>query len=235
MHGRRSHACFDLLADGDRFVDRDRIALSRCRSRDEACRRRGIHADHLTGPIDERPARVAGPDGCVRLDESRQSLHVAAAGVARGDRLIECGDRPAGHARGASDAAGVADGRHLRPGSHLRGIAQRHCLQTGGALQLQDGDVASAVIPHHGRAVGTAVADVGHADAGRTLDDMVVGQDDTRLRKHHPRSGASRPGVSERDVDVDQAGIHSRGDGGGRGVRSGSGRLRDSPKPASPR
>ena len=43
--------------------------------------------------------------------------------------------------------------------------------------QLDHGDVAGAVVADDLGRVGLAVADVGHADAGGAVDDVVVGED----------------------------------------------------------
>ena len=75
-------------------------------------RGRGVDADHLPGGVDERAAGVAGLDVRVRLDQPGQVLGRAAALVARGDRLVQGGDRAGGDRRGAALAAGVAERDH---------------------------------------------------------------------------------------------------------------------------
>ena len=95
VHRGRGRALRDLPRDRERRGDRDRVTADRRRPR-EGARGRGVHADHLPGGVDQRPARVAGADGGVGLDQTAEPLSVAAAGVACGDRLVERGDHAAG-------------------------------------------------------------------------------------------------------------------------------------------
>ena len=69
---------------------------------------------------------------------------------------------------------GLADCRRL--------VGGVHGLQTTRTLELEHGDVRGAVVADHRGRVGLAVADVGDADAGRPVDDVVVGQDLTGRR-----------------------------------------------------
>src|SRR5689334_19067940 len=98
--------------------------------------------------------------------------------------------------------------------------------QAGGAGQLQDGDVFALVVPGHAGPVGLAVAEVGDADGGGTVDHVIVGQHHAIGAYHHAGAGASCLTVADRDVDVDQSRIDAGGDGGGiRGPGAGARRA----------
>ena len=78
-------------------------------------------------------------------------------------------------------------------------------LEAGGADQLDHGDVAGAVVADHVGLVGLAVADVGHADAGGAVDDVVVGEDLAVGGQHDAGAGRLLVLVADVGVDVDEA------------------------------
>ncbi len=92
-------------------------------------------------------------------------------------------DRPSGDGSGGvarrAGTAGVADGGDGLAHCDPRRVGELDGGQTGGTVELQPGDVVRAVVPEHLRAVGLAVAQVGDADVGRALEDVVV-------RQHRP-------------------------------------------------
>src|SRR5580693_5835971 len=97
VHVSGGGARLDLLGDGHRLVDRDRIRLGGGGGRGLALRlaagaRGGVHPDHLAVGVDQRTARVAGLDGRVGLDQPGQLLVDARQLVRRGDRLVEGSD-----------------------------------------------------------------------------------------------------------------------------------------------
>ena len=123
-------ARLDLLGDGQRGVDRDRVALRRGpvrragRSRGPGARGpeaaaeaaaeaavpgpaelvvrrgRGVDADDLAVRVHQRAARVAGLDVRVGLDQPGELLGGAGGLVGGGDRLVERGDRARPRPRG---------------------------------------------------------------------------------------------------------------------------------------
>src|SRR5690606_20213702 len=103
--GSRDASVADELRDdaADR-VDGDREADARARARGAVDG--GVHADEPPRAVEERPARVAGVDGRVRLDHAldgavahRHDLAPEAADDARGERVVE--------------AEGIADGEDV--------------------------------------------------------------------------------------------------------------------------
>ena len=93
MDGGCCLAGLDLVGEGARSVDRDRVRVARAgRPEREARRGGGVHPDHLALAVQERAAGVAGLERCARLDQSGQPC-VAALVVTDRDRLGEAGDR----------------------------------------------------------------------------------------------------------------------------------------------
>src|SRR5262249_29391969 len=101
------------------------------------------------------------------------------------------------------------------PGSHgnVRRAVNRDGSQVGGAGQLQNGDVFARVVAGHTSLVGPAVANVGDADGGGTVDDVIVGEHLAIGGEHHAGASGSRPAVGDRDIDVHQSRINAGGDG----------------------
>src|SRR5699024_626444 len=83
-----------------------------------------------------------------------------------------------------------------------------------GGVQLQDGDVAGAVVPDHGRVVVEAGRRCRDVDRPGPGDDVVVGQDHAVPGQHD--AGARAPRPQPGDVVGD---VGPDGDGGGGGRR----------------
>ena len=138
----------------------------------------GVDPHDLAGQIDERPARVAGIDGRVGLNE-RLILGEPADGSfgrrddARGHRMVE--------------AERAADGQHPLADVKLVGISPFGLnLQIG--LDLEDRQVALGVGPHQPCTDIVARTEPDHDLLG-VLDDVVIGHDVAfRLVDNHARS-----------------------------------------------
>src|SRR5580692_6398888 len=209
VHRGRGVARLDLVADRERVVDRDRERIGLLRLLElHRVGRRGVDADHLAGGVDERPARVPRLDRSVVVDQPSQLLGRARALVRGGDRGVEGCYLAVRDRRCAALAFRVAERDHFLADRGGVGVAELHCLQAGGALQLQHRDVLGLVVADDPCRIGPAVADIGDLDRGCALDHVVVGQDLAVRGQHQP--GAQRLGllVAERGGHVDEAGIH---------------------------
>ena len=213
----RARTGLDRLRDGERGVDRDGEALG---PRGLAVvlergpgRGRGVHPEHVARGVDQRAARVSGLNVGVGLDEAAQLLRRAVTVVTGGDRLVQRSHGPARCAGGPAGAAGVADADNVLADGHVRRVAEGRGLQARGVVQLQDRDVLRPVVSDDAGGVGLVVADVGHADARRAVDHVVVGQDHAVGREHDARAGGLLLLVAERRVDVDQARVDLGRDG----------------------
>ena len=67
-------------------------------------------------------------------------------------------------------------------------------LQVGSTLEFDEGYVMGLVVTEHRRRVGLPVADIGDADFGRPVDDVVVGKDQTVEVRTMPVPAPERPG-----------------------------------------
>jgi hypothetical protein len=142
-------AALDLLRERQRRVDRDGVGVGgrlRLTAEAEAVadRARGVDADHLARAVQQGAAGVAGLDRRVRLDQVPEPL-AAALIVAHRDRPPQARDRPADGGE-APGAACVPDRLDRGSRGELRRAAGRDRRETGGALELQDGDVGRNVV-----------------------------------------------------------------------------------------
>ena len=172
-----------LLHHGARQIDRDREAVARGKA--GLARDGRVDADDLTADVDERPARVAGVDRRVGLDEILNRV----AG------LLQALKQPA---LGADDARRHGEGERLaqrvpdrqRPLTHPGrvGIAE---LNRGQAtrVDLDDGDVGVGIgADHLGREL-TLVVQL-HGDLVGAGDDVVVREDVAVARDDESRARA---------------------------------------------
>ena len=119
--------------------------------------------------------------------------------------LAERGNGTAGAGRGAALAARVAHGHDGLADLAGRRVTEAGGLEAGGVLELEHGHVVDRVVADHAGAwSGRAVAEVGHADAGGAVDDVVIGQHLAVGGQHDAGPGPGRALVVERGVDVDQ-------------------------------
>src|SRR5262249_47881333 len=95
----------------------------------------------------------------------------------------------------------------------VRRVINRDGLQVGGTGQLQDCDVFARVVTGHTSPVGPAVANVGDADGGGTVNDVIVGEHLAIGGEHHAGASGSRLAVADRDIDVHQPRVNAGGDG----------------------
>ena len=171
----------------------------------------GVDADHLTGGVGERSARVTRLDVGVGLDQAGQVLRVGAGLVGRGDRLVQAGYLAGGEARRTAHSSGVADADHLVADRDLGRVTGLGGLQAGGVLQLQYRNVVGRVVARHTGRVGLAVADVNDGDLRRAFHHVVVGQHLTVGGQHDPGPGGASALEAEHGVHVDQPGRDLRG------------------------
>ena len=151
----------------------------------EAARRRnqkGIDPDDFAASIHQRPARVAGIDGRVRLDEL-----AGLAGIGR-VRI-----RPVHRAHDAAryreaKSIGIAEGQHGLTRPRFFRIAPRSTGQIGG-VHLQHRQVSQRIRPHQFRFQHATIAG-SHANVDRAIDHMVIGHDVAIGRNHHAAAHA---------------------------------------------
>ncbi len=93
-----------------------------------------VDADHRAAGIEQRPARIAGIDGGIRLNER----NVAVAGQGSALRADDAGGR------GLLESERFADREHIVADVQLIGIAEVHRGQIVG-IDFEHGDVAAAV------------------------------------------------------------------------------------------
>ncbi len=174
------------LATARCLVDRDRVAaVDRVRVGVGAAGG-GVHPDHVSRGVDERPTGVAGLEGGVRREQAGELLGAVRV-VVSDDRLPEPDDLPRRAARGAADAARVPEGRDGVAELHAARMAERGGLEARGVQALDHGDVAVQRVADDLGLVGAAVVDVGDADRGRAADHVVVREDHARAREDDAR------------------------------------------------
>ena len=148
-------------------------------------RDRRVDADHLSTHVHERPARVAGVDGRVGLDEVLN-------GVAR---LLQAAQQPSlGAHDPGRDREGevlterIADREHPLPDADGVGVPELRRGQAVG-VDLDDGDVGAGVGPHDPRRELPLVEEL-HRDAIGARHHVVVGQDVAVRRDDEARARA---------------------------------------------
>ena len=185
-----------------------------------------VDPDHLARQVEERPARVSGIDGGVRLDqvvETRQARFLQRAAEAAHDA-----DRD-----GRSlDPERAPDGDDGLGDCQARRVAEWQGEEVVG-LDLQDREIGGPVDTHDR---GRKRPLVGQADPDllRAVDDVVVGEDVAAAVHDEPRADAAALDRLVRlvdldvpDRDADDGGEHARHHGGhvgARRVRAGLGR-----------
>ena len=93
-----------------------------------------VDANHFTGEVEQRPARIARVDGDIGLDEGDVGFGGQAARLG--------GDNPCRH--GVFKAKGRTDGDHPLPDAHLVRVAHAHHGQIL-AVDFQHGDVGTLI------------------------------------------------------------------------------------------
>ncbi len=186
----------DHPADGvDRGGEADPL-----RHRDD----RRVHADHLAAGIDERPARVAGVERGVGLDDVvdqppavRAQAAAERAHHAGGDRVLEA-VRVADRDRELADAQAAR-----RPERRGRKAARP---------DADHRDVGVRIIADDVRVVARAVREA-RADRFDPMDHVAVGQDQAVRGEHEPgaRAAALAPAARLLDLEVGNGGPDALG------------------------
>ena len=138
---------------------------------------RRVDPDHPAAGVGQRPPGVARPDVGAGLHHAAQRLAQARVLVGGDDGAVQAADHPGRDRRRSTLPALVADGQDGRAHLHLRGSADRDRPEPRRPLHLEQGDVVGAVVAHDPRRIAPARRHRRDRDAGRTVDDVVVGQD----------------------------------------------------------
>ena len=138
----------------------------------------GVDPDQIAIHVNQRPARVAGVDRGVGLNEIAQPLSGGGT-AARQPRHDAAAD-------GLPHAKGVADGQRQFTHFDLIAVAQLQIGQAFGVLQLQDCQIAGLICQHHLRGVFAPVG-CHHTDIGRHAHHGIVRHHDPVRRQDHAR------------------------------------------------
>ncbi len=136
---------------------------------------RGIDADQIARGVDERPARIAGIDRRVGLDEVLERIDAELAAP-------ECGYDSHGH--GLADTEGVADREHHVSHAQRIGVAE-HDRRERNALDLEHRDVGVRVGTDCLRLEFLAVGERDLYLVGG-FDDVVIGENVSLGTDDHP-------------------------------------------------
>ena len=197
VHGGRRRAGPDLTGDGHRVIDRYRETLS-ARAHLEVHRRRGDHADDLSGAVHQRSAGVSRPHVGRNLDQPVDFLRATRQRVFGVDGPVERGHRAGLVGEGSADTAGVAETDGRLADHDLTGVADGCRRQPARAAQLEHRDVVLAVVADE---IGRVVAPADGAGDG------VGARDDVVVRQHHAAGIDDRSGSgSDRLLVVDLRG-----------------------------
>jgi hypothetical protein len=160
----------DLLRHVDRHREADRVRLRIDRR---------VDADDFTREVEQRPARVAGIDRRVGLDEVvvRTLSDVAAGGAHDPGR------------DGVIEPERVADRHHPVAGQELVGITERERRVLALLLRAHERDVGLRIAADHLR-VGMGAVDEHDLDLLDLIDDVVIGDDQAVFRDHEARPEA---------------------------------------------
>ena len=136
-----------------------------------------VDADHLAVDVQQRPARVAGIDAGVGLDQV-----VVELGVAHLDRAVQRADDAAGDR--VLVAVGVADRDDRLARHQVGGGAERHHRQRRAGVDLDDGQIGFHVAGHQLGDVPLAVGQ-GDEDFADAVDHVIIGDDVAAGVDHH--------------------------------------------------
>ena len=151
----------DLL----RFVDRDREVQALCIVVPNAER---VQADHLPIDVEEWAAAIAVIDRGVRLNEANVGIELP----------VDAGDDAFGD--GVLQRFRAADGDDLLARLDGGGIAQFRDRRRLRRINLNDRDIIGGIAPNE-RATDTRAVRQFYVYRGRTLNDMVVGENQARF------------------------------------------------------
>jgi len=152
---------------------------------------RRVDADHLAARVDQRPARVAGVDGGVGLDEV---FVVGEAEVAAADGT----DDP--HRHGPAEAERVPERQDDVADLHGVGVAEGRVRQVR-RLDAERGEIRARVDSEDARRQLPAIRER-HPNLGRVLDHVMVGQDGPMVVHEDARPEAHLPPLARNDVVV---------------------------------
>lgn len=129
----------------------------------------GVDADDLGARTHERPARIAGIERGVRLDDVADQPAVLGA-----ERAPDGTDDPGGHGR--LEAERVADGDGDLARANVLRIAQQSRGQRVRRLTPEDREIGIGIAAEHTRAEPATIRQAERDIAG-AIDDVIVGQD----------------------------------------------------------
>ncbi len=225
VHRARRRAGPDLTGNGHRVIDRYRETLS-ARAHLVGHRRRGDHADDLSGAVHQRTAGVSRPHIGRNLDQPVDFLRATRQRVFGVDGPVERGHRAGFVGEGSAHPAGVAETDGRLAHRDLTGVADGRGRQPSRAAQLEHRDVVLAVIADE---IGRVVAPAHGAG------DCVGARDDVVVRQHHAAGIDDGSGSgSDRLLVVDLRGDLDDGRLDRRGGRRRIGRGRPPPSPVRP-
>ena len=143
-----------------------------------------VDANQFAGQVDQRTSAVARIDSRVRLNETFDGIHLSRRIGSEESNVSTLGADNSGRNSGG-EVQRVAHREHPFTHANVIRVPQGEGVELRGGVDLQDGEVRAGVAAQQLRLIGRPVGQI-HANFPRSLDDVMVRDNEAILLQNHP-------------------------------------------------